>query len=281
MPQIFSCSWIYLTNFNSHHVRKVFPCFDDVSIRSTFILNVELPSKDYVQVHANSDLSSSTIRRFTFESISNISVHNFAFAIMTDSMYPGNTWGDEVLITAYTKPKMVEFVTHATDKVPGIMDAFSQIFDVEYPLKKVDLIAVADYVPHKISNLGLIVLPEYFLLYDKKNPSVLEDLKITKSISHAIASMWLQNIVTPATEDQAWVGEGLVKYYEYFVQPDKSQLVDQFVINVHRKTMLEDSLNLTSRSIQVDRAASIFRMLETYNGTKNFTKRVQNYVKNR
>lgn len=162
------------------------------------------------------------------------------------------------------------------------MNELSQTFGVKYPSKKLDVIAVPNYVPDKMSHLGLIILPENSLFYDNKNSSITEELKITKSISHACASMWLQNIVTSSTWDQAWIGEGLARNLEYFAlgkERHDSRLMEQFVIEVYQKSLLEDSLEV--KNIKIDRIASIFKMLESTVGNKNFTTRFQRFVESK
>lgn len=283
--RIYSYRWAYLTNFYPNHASEVFPCFNNFSIRSTFILKVNLTSESKYQVLTNTEDISMDEKIIAFKKMADISAHNFAFAILKNfSSGRSDAPNGKMYITLNVRDEMRQFTTFANQKALELMNKSRQIFGVKYPLKKLDVVAVPDYVPDEISNLGLIVLPENSLLYDESNPSILEEIKVIKSISHAIVSMWLQNIVTPLTWDQAWISEGLVKYYEYFASEDESRqsdLMDQFLIEIHQKSTLESSLGLVSKDIKVDRAASVFKMLETYSGIENFTKSVKNYVKSK
>lgn len=283
MSRVCFYRWAYLTNFYPNHARKVFPCIDDPTIRSTFILNVNLTSESYNQVLSNSEKRAAINKIVTFQDIANLSVHNFAFAILNNFTESNEEIRERIHFHMRSDIDN-KFAIFAINKFPIIIDDLASAFADYYPLNKLDVIAVPDYVPQENSNLGLVMLPESFLLYHESSPSFREMLKIERSITRACASMWLQNIITPKTWEQAWVGESLVKYYEYFgfgISNDIRDEADLFVIDIHQKTMLEESLGWGGKNIRVDRAASIFRMLETFVGIENFTKSIRMYMRSK
>lgn len=278
----FDHRWIYLTNFYPTNAKKVFPCFNVPSIRSTFILNLNLPSNFPFQVLAVSRPKIVTNTTLTLKTIKNVAVQNVAFAIFANFSSTRGIVDYRRNVRLHARRGMLTFTTFAKQKTIEVINVLSDTFGIEYPFKKLDVLAVPDYVPQTINHLGLIILSENSLLYDDENPSVIEEVKITKAISRACASMWLQNIVTPSTWGQAWIGESLVKYFEYFASSNKlhdSILIQQFVIEVFQQSLLQDSLGGEKTSI--DRTASILKMLESMVGSENFTTRVQRYDKSK
>jgi aminopeptidase 2 len=74
------------------------------------------------------------------------------------------------------------------------METFEKIFDVPYPLPKLDLIAISNN-QGAMENWGLITFIESRLLVDEKKSSADAWRSAARTIVHEIAHQWFGNIV--------------------------------------------------------------------------------------
>lgn len=152
-----------------------------------------------------------------FESISELPTYNFAFAlgefVSRNTSYLGKS------VSIWTRPDVANSTSFALDCIPSLLIKLENLFGLEYPLTKLDVIAVPDKVPWKVGNLGLIIIPESSLLYEEGIALISDKVKIYRDLTRAFASLWLQNIAAPSSWDQNWVGEGLAKFLASYLMP--------------------------------------------------------------
>ena len=123
---------------------------------------------------------------------------------------------DGILVRVYTpvgKKDQGRFGLHVATK---ILPYFKEYFGVEYPLPKMDLVAVPDFlcglfhfyimihfinsypisVSDAMENWGLLTFRETFLLVDDQNTATLRRQMIAAIVGHEIAHQWFGNYVT-------------------------------------------------------------------------------------
>lgn len=145
--------YMFSTQFESCDARRAFPCFDEPNLKATFDFEIELP-KDQVALsnmpEKNTREGKNGRKIVSFERTPIMSTYLLAWAVgdfeyveaFTERKYNGN----KLPVRVYTTRGLKSQGQFALDHAPKIIDYFSQIFDIDYPLPKSDLLAVHEFV---------------------------------------------------------------------------------------------------------------------------------------
>jgi len=145
--------YMFSTQFESSDARRAFPCFDEPNLKATFDVELELP-KDQV---ALSNMPVKEIKGgkegfqiVKFDQTPIMSTYLLAWAIGDFEYVEAFTrrkYGGKVLpVRVYTTRGLKEQGRYALEHAHQIVDYFSEIFEVDYPLPKADLLAVHEFV---------------------------------------------------------------------------------------------------------------------------------------
>lgn len=85
---------------------------------------------------------------------------------------------------------------------------FEDMFDILYPLPKLDLGAVPDFSGGAMENWGLILCRKNTLLLDPEDSSLEKKKDVAETVLHELAHMWFGNLVTMKYWDGLWLKEG-------------------------------------------------------------------------
>lgn len=144
---------MFSTQFESSDARRAFPCFDEPNLKATFDFEIELP-EDQVALSNMPEKSSKTSKAgfkvVSFEKTPLMSTYLLAWAIgdfeyiedFTTRKYNGKN----LPVRVYTTRGLKSQAQYALDHTPQIIDYYSDIFGIEYPLPKCDLLAVHEFV---------------------------------------------------------------------------------------------------------------------------------------
>lgn len=145
--------YMFSTQFESSDARMAFPCFDEPNLKATFDFEIELP-EDQV---ALSNMPEKSVRKgkdglktISFERTPIMSTYLLAWAIgdftyveeFTERKYNGR----HMPVRVYTTKGLETQGNFALEHAHKIIDYFSEIFDIDYPLPKYDLLAVHEFV---------------------------------------------------------------------------------------------------------------------------------------
>lgn len=96
----------------------------------------------------------------------------------------------------------------ALDLAAKGMRLFENMFDIPYPLPKLDLGAVPDFPGGAMENWGLILCRKNTLLLDPVDSSLEKKKDVAETVLHELAHMWFGNLVTMKYWDGLWLKEG-------------------------------------------------------------------------
>lgn len=82
---------------------------------------------------------------------------------------------------------MLGDVGHALSSAVRMLDYFEAYFQFEYPLQKLDLVALPDFVHGAMENWGLITFRESTMLYNSVSGSVLNKETVSMIVGHELA----------------------------------------------------------------------------------------------
>lgn len=160
VPKVDEFHCMYSTQFESSDARRAFPCFDEPNLKATFDFEIEIP-KDQIALsnmpEKGSRSSKDGYHIVEFERTPIMSTYLLAWA-MGDFEYIEDFTkrkynGKPIPVRVYTTRGLKSQAQFALDHAPKVIDLFSEIFDIDYPLPKADLLAVHEFVSVALSLL--------------------------------------------------------------------------------------------------------------------------------
>jgi aminopeptidase N len=96
----------------------------------------------------------------------------------------------------------------ALENAAKIIDYFSEVFRVDYPLPKADLLAVHEFSHGAMENWGLVTYRTTAVLFDEENSDTKYKNRVAYVVAHELAHQWFGNLVTMDWWNALWLNEG-------------------------------------------------------------------------
>ncbi|KAK2629387.1 hypothetical protein QTJ16_000207 [Diplocarpon rosae] len=296
---------MFSTQFESCDARRAFPCFDEPNLKATFDFEIELPD-DQVALsnmpEKGTKKSKDGFKVVSFERTPIMSTYLLAWAVgdfeyiedLTERKYNGIN----LPVRVYTTRGLKSQARYALDHTPQIIDYYSDIFGIEYPLPKCDLLAVHEFSHGAMENWGLITYRTTAVLFDEKSSDEKYRNRIAYVVAHELAHQWFGNLVTMDWWNELWLNEGFATWVGWLatdhIHPDW-HVWPQFVSEGMQTAFTLDSLRSSHPievpvrdALEVDqifdaisylKGSSVIRMLAAHLGQDVFLKGVGKYLK--
>ncbi|SPO03523.1 related to (AAP1) - alanine/arginine aminopeptidase [Cephalotrichum gorgonifer] len=299
--------WHYMfsTQFESCDARRAFPCFDEPNLKATYDFEIEIP-EDQVALSnmpvKETKKSKDGWKVVSFETSPVMSSYLLAWAVgdfeyieaHTDRLYNGKP----IPVRVYTTRGLKEQGQWALQHAPKIIDYFSEIFDIDYPLPKSDLLAVHEFTHGAMENWGLVTYRTTQVLFDEKTSDARFRNSVAYVVAHELAHMWFGNLVTMDWWDELWLNEGFATWVGWHaidhLHPDWNvwaQFVNEGMESAFKLDSIRAShaihvpvndaldVNQIFDNISYLKGCSAIRMLANHLGVETFLKGVSNYLK--
>lgn len=293
------------TQFEATDARRAFPCLDEPALKATFSVDITLRSDwdvlSNMPVSQTENLGANE-KKVTFQKTPLMPTYLLAWACgeleyietFTDDKYYD---GKPLPIRIYTTKGYSQDAQLALEIAPKIIDYFSKVFEIKYPLPKLDMIAVPTYSHNGMENWGLITYRTTALLYSetKSDPSYKQN--VVYVVAHELAHQWFGDLVTMKWWDELWLNEGFATWVGYAAEDylfPEWDVFSSFVSESLQSALDLDGLR-NSHPIEIPvvdaldidqvfdhisylKGSSTIMMISTYLGRDTFLKGVAKYL---
>ncbi|KAJ5317271.1 hypothetical protein N7508_001779 [Penicillium antarcticum] len=294
------------TQFESCDARRAFPCFDEPNLKSTFDFEIEVPkgqtALSNMPVQSERDGSNPGLKFVTFEKTPVMSTYLLAWAVgdfeYVEAMTQRKYQGKSIPVRVYTTRGLQDQARFALECAHRTVDYFSEVFEIEYPLPKADLLAVHEFAMGAMENWGLVTYRTTAVLFDEGKSDNRYKNRIAYVVAHELAHQWFGNLVTMDWWNELWLNEGFATWVGWLAVDHfypEWNVWSQFVAEGVQQAFHLDSLRAShpievpvKNALEVDqifdhisylKGSSVIRMLSVHLGRETFLRGVADYLK--
>ncbi|XP_030325574.1 leucyl-cystinyl aminopeptidase isoform X3 [Strigops habroptila] len=280
--------WFAATQFEPVAARSAFPCFDEPAFKATFLIKIKRDEKlstlSNMPKKATTPVTNGIVQDEFFVSLK-MSTYLVAFVVADLKNISRET--NASLVSVYAVPQHLNQVEYALNTSVKLLEFYQNFFLINYPLEKLDLVAIPDFQSGAMENWGLITFRESTLLFDSNTSSVRDKKLITAVIAHELAHQWFGNLVTMEWWNDLWLNEGFATFMEYFAMEEIFPELhsDEDFLNLIFKAMMKDSLNSShpvssavQSSEQIEEMFDALSYIKITNGTLDVKKLMKTWI---
>ena len=245
------------TQMEPEYARQSFPCWDAPEFKIPWTLELTVPNQ--FKVYANTpehDVSlMKTSRKIRYEQSKPMASYLVAFVIgdFEEVKIPGLSTEGRIVVPA----GKTELASAAARISAPLLATLENYFERPYPYRKLDQVAVPEFVYGAMENVGLITYRDTALLRDSKALDLGQKQWQALTIAHEMSHMWFGNLVTPKWWDDLWLNES---FASWIALKTVNQTFPEYEMNNEdiksRQKAFEDDALSTSRPIRRPIAAS-------------------------
>ena len=291
---VVACSQMQATD-----CRRAFPCFDEPDFKAQF--GVTLVIDDGLMAVSNGPeqsrvtLPSGRIA-VTFEDTMPISTYLVAVIVgRLEATAPVDVEGTPLRIVHV--PGKSHIAAFALEVGAASLAWFQRYYDIPYPAKKLDMIALPDFAAGAMENLGCITYRESLLLVDLATSTQFEQQVVADVVSHELAHMWFGDLVTMRWWNGIWLNEAFATFMEVMAVDDFRPNWECWTnFSLDRTAAFEVDSLASTRTVEFavrapsdcdgmfdvltyQKGGALLRMLQQYLGEERFRQGVNNYLK--
>jgi puromycin-sensitive aminopeptidase len=292
-----------VTQFESTHARRAFPCFDEPAMKAVFSLTVVVPEEQVVVANtAEVAREPAGDGRTRVRFADTIPMSTYLVAVVVgplEATEPRMVAGAEgpIPLRVVHPPGSAHLCDFALDVAEAALQYFERYYSLPYPGDKVDLVAVPDFAFGAMENLGCITFREVLLLVDPSTATQPELQRVADVINHELAHMWFGDLVTMSWWNGIWLNEAFATFMEIKASESFRPEWDVWTtFGLARAAAFDTDTLRSTRPIEYEvvtaadaegmfdiltyeKGASVVRMLEQYLGEEPFRAGISEYLR--
>ncbi|XP_050428008.1 glutamyl aminopeptidase-like isoform X3 [Adelges cooleyi] len=296
--------FIATSKFEPTYARLAFPCFDEPQLKSKFKISLIRPSSNnYIalsnmnQESEEPNVPSNGLTSVNFANTVPMSTYLACFIVCDFQSLEPVIADQGFPLTVYARRGQSDNMKYAQFVGLKSINFYVNYFGIQYPLPKLDLIAIPDFVSGAMEHWGLVTFRETSVLYKESVSSITNKEQVALTVAHELAHMWFGNLATMKWWNDLWLNEGFASYMEFkainVVHPDWDVDTIFLVHSLQPVQSLDDKLSSHAivqdvshpdqiteifDRISYDKGSSVIRMLEGMLGEEVFRAGVSAYL---
>ncbi|KAM3717105.1 Aminopeptidase [Dirofilaria immitis] len=294
--------FVAVTQMEPTDARRMVPCFDEPEFKAVWKIKVIHPVgtsavSNGIEIKNAEKTDDPDWVVTSFIESPPMSSYLLALAI-TDFDYIEGTTNMGTRFRIWSREEALNQTAYALKAGISALEFYEDYYDISFPLKKQDMMALPDFAAGAMENWGLITYREKYLLYDEKLYAPSQKVRVALVVAHELAHQWFGNLVTMKWWNDLWLNEGFATFMEYLgadaISKGNFRMDDYFLQDaVHQAYRRDGQATSHPLSFPIDKAEDVSEAFDviTYNkgsavifmiqhvmGPENFKKGLHNYL---
>jgi aminopeptidase 2 len=297
--------YLAVSQFEPTDARRAFPCFDEPALKAEY--TVTLIADKHMTRLSNMDVASETEvdskitggKRIATKFNKSPVMSSYLLAFIVGELKSLSTDKFRLPIKVWMTPEQnLEDGRFALDVAAKTLAFYEKAFASEFPLPKMDMVAVPDFSAGAMENWGLITYRVVDLLFDQKTAGAATKERVAEVVQHELAHQWFGNLVTMDFWDGLWLNEGFATWMSWYSCNEfypEWKVWETFTIDTLQGALGLDSLrsshpievpvhraediNQIFDNISYAKGSAVLRMISKYLGEDVFIEGIRRYIK--
>ncbi|VDK69103.1 unnamed protein product [Litomosoides sigmodontis] len=282
--------YLAVTQMEPTDARRMVPCFDEPEFKAVWKIKVIHPSgtsavSNGIEIKNAEKTDDPDWVVTSFIESPPMSSYLLALAV-TDFDFIEGTTSMGTRFRIWSREEALNQTVYALKAGISAMEFYENYYNISFPLKKQDMMALPDFAAGAMENWGLITYREKFLLYDERYYAPSQKVRVALVVAHELAHQWFGNLVTMKWWSDLWLNEGFATFMEYLgadaISKGTFRMGDYFLQDAVETAYRRDG-QATSHPLlfPIDKAedgSAIIFMIQHVMGSENFKKGLHDYL---